>query len=53
LFGDGVAPWKDIFAAAETTGGVEFYYVEQEGYDLPAFETAEKCLANFKKIHSS
>jgi sugar phosphate isomerase/epimerase len=53
LFGDGVAPWKDIFAAAEKTGGVEFYYVEQEGYDLPAFETAEKCLANFKKIHSS
>jgi len=53
LFGDGVAPWKDIFAAAETTGDVEFYYVEQEGYDLPAFETAEKCLANFKKIHSS
>jgi sugar phosphate isomerase/epimerase len=53
LFGDGVAPWKDIFAAAEKTGGVEFYYVEQEGYDLPAFETAEKCLANFNKIHSS
>jgi sugar phosphate isomerase/epimerase len=53
LFGDGVAPWKDIFAAAEKTGGVQFYYVEQEGYDLPAFETAEKCLANFKKIHAS
>ncbi len=51
LFGDGVAPWKKIFDAAEKSGGVEFYLVEQEGYDLPAVETAEKCLANFKKIH--
>jgi sugar phosphate isomerase/epimerase len=50
LFGDGVAPWKEIFAAAEKTG-VQFYYVEQEGYDLPAFETAQKCLANFKRLH--
>jgi len=53
LFGDGVAPWQLIFAAAEKVGGAQFYYIEQEGYDLPAFETAEKCLANFKKIRSS
>ena len=50
LFAEGVAPWKQIFAAAEKTGGVQFYYIEQEGYDLPPFETAEKCLANFKKL---
>jgi len=51
LFGDGDAPWKAIFKAAEGKGGVEFYLIEQEGYDLPPFETVEKCLANFKKIH--
>jgi sugar phosphate isomerase/epimerase len=51
LFGDGVAPWKKIFDVAEKSGGVEFYLIEQEGYDLPAVETVEKCLANFKKIH--
>ncbi|HNY42833.1 MAG TPA: sugar phosphate isomerase/epimerase, partial [Bryobacteraceae bacterium] len=51
LFGDGKAPWKAIFAAAEKVGGVEFYLIEQEGYDLPPFETAEKCLANIRKIH--
>lgn len=51
LFGEGDAPWKEIFKAAEGKGGVEFYLIEQEGYDLPPFETAEKCLANFKKIH--
>jgi sugar phosphate isomerase/epimerase len=50
LFGDGAAPWKDIFAAAEKSGGVRFYYIEQEGYDLPAIVTAEKCLANYNRI---
>ena len=51
LFGDGKAPWKEIFAAAEKTGGVEFYLIEQEGYDTPSLEAVEKCLANYKKIH--
>src|SRR5581483_2987341 len=31
LFGEGVAPWTKIFAAAEKTGGVEYYLIEQEG----------------------
>jgi sugar phosphate isomerase/epimerase len=51
LFGDGKAPWKEIFKAAEKTGGVEFYLIEQEGYSLPSLETVDKCLANFKRIH--
>ena len=51
LLGDGVAPWKKLFAAAEKTGGLEFYLVEQEGSDYPELETAERCLANFKKLH--
>lgn len=51
LFGEGDAPWKKIFAAAEKTGGVEYYLIEQEGYSLPSIETAEQCLARFKKIH--
>jgi len=51
LFGEGVAPWKKIFEAAEKTGGIEYYLIEQEGSDYPAFETAERCLATFKKVH--
>jgi sugar phosphate isomerase/epimerase len=51
LFGEGDAPWKQIFAAAEKTGGVECYMVEQEGSRFSPFETAEKCLAAIKKIH--
>jgi len=51
LFGDGDAKWKEIFKAAEKKGGIEYYLIEQEGYSLPPFETIEKCLENYKKIH--
>ena len=51
LLGEGDSPWKKIFAAAEKSGGVESYLVEQEGSRFTAFETAEKCLAAFRKIH--
>jgi len=51
LFGDGVAPWPKLFQVAEKTGGIEFYLIEQEGYDLPALETAQRCLDNFRKLH--
>jgi sugar phosphate isomerase/epimerase len=51
LFGEGKAPWKEIFAAAESVGGVEYYLIEQEGSRFTPFETAEKCLASYKRIH--
>ncbi|HEU0142155.1 MAG TPA: sugar phosphate isomerase/epimerase, partial [Bryobacteraceae bacterium] len=50
LFGEGAAPWKKIFEAAEQTGGVEQYLIEQEGSDYPPMETADRCLANFRKL---
>ena len=51
LFGDGKAPWKELFAAAEKTGGIEYYLIEQESYNLPSAETVAQCMVNFKKIH--
>ncbi len=51
LFGEGAAPWKQIFAAAEKTGGAEFYLIEQEGSNYTPMETAERCLAAYHKIH--
>jgi len=51
LVGEGVAPWKKLFEAAEKTGGIEFYLVEQEGSRFPELETAERCLASFRKLH--
>jgi sugar phosphate isomerase/epimerase len=48
LFGEGVSPWKEIFAAVESTGGVEYYLMEQEGSRFPEFETAARCLETWK-----
>jgi sugar phosphate isomerase/epimerase len=52
LFGEGVAPWPQIFAAAESVGGVEYYLIEQEGSRFPELETAQRCLAAYKKTRS-
>jgi sugar phosphate isomerase/epimerase len=51
LFGEGTADWKNIFAAAEGGGGIEYYLVEQEGSRLSEFETAKQCLEAFRKQH--
>ncbi len=53
LFGEGVADWKNIFAAAESVGGVEYYLVEQEGSRFSELDTARKCLAEFRVQHPS
>ena len=52
LFGEGEAPWQKIFAAAEAKGGAEFYLMEQEGSRFGSLETAEKCLATYKKMRA-
>jgi sugar phosphate isomerase/epimerase len=52
LFGEGSAPWKQIFAAAEKTGGVEHYLIEQEGSEHSPLDTVRKCLENFKRMRA-
>ncbi|HEX2853051.1 MAG TPA: sugar phosphate isomerase/epimerase [Opitutaceae bacterium] len=52
LFGEGVSPWKEIFAAAESVGGVEFYLMEQEGSRYSEFDTAQRCLDTWKKMRA-
>ncbi len=51
LFGEGSADWKNIFAAAESGGGIEYYLVEQEGSRFSELETAKRCLEEFRKVH--
>src|SRR5438105_15050565 len=51
LFGEGTADWKNIFAAAEDAGGVEYYLVEQEGSRFSELETARRCLQAFREKH--
>ena len=52
-FGEGDVPWKALFAAAESAGGVEFYLIEQE-HPGPIGELAmaQKCLDNYRKMLS-
>ena len=35
---------------AEKIGGIEYYLIEQEGSAYTPLETAEKCLAAFRKV---
>jgi sugar phosphate isomerase/epimerase len=53
-FGEGEAPWKKIFEAAEKKGGVEYYLVEQEtGANYPQggeLGMVQHCLDNFKQL---
>ena len=50
LFGEGVAPWKQILDAVESVGGVEYYLMEQEGSRFSELETAQRCLATWRKM---
>ena len=50
-FGEGDAPWLRIFEAAEATGGIEQYLIEQE-VSPPGgqFAMARRCLDNYRKL---
>lgn len=52
-FGEGDAPWLEIFDAVESTGGIQYYLIEQElsppGQELAM---AEKGMANWKKLRA-
>ncbi len=50
LFGEGSADWKNIFEAAESAGGVEYYLLEQEGSRFSELDTARRCLQSFRLI---
>lgn len=50
LFAEGVTPWRELLAAAESVGGVEYFLIEQEGSRYPEFETVKRCLATWKSM---
>ena len=53
LFNEGITPWKELLAAAESVGGIDFYLIEQEGSRFSEFETAQKCLENWKALRGA
>ncbi len=52
LFGEGAVPWKAVLEAAASTGGAEYFLIEQEGSDYSEFDTAQRCLDAYKKMFS-
>jgi sugar phosphate isomerase/epimerase len=50
LFGEGVTPWKQLIAAAKSVGGAEYFLIEQEGSRFSEFDTAKRCLQNWKAM---
>ena len=46
--------WKPLYKAAESTGGVEYYLIEQEhaGPD-GEIAMAQRCMNNYRKMQSS
>lgn len=52
LIGQGIAPWKKIFSAAETVGGIEYYLIEQEALSgHTEMQTAKLSLRAFRKVY--
>jgi sugar phosphate isomerase/epimerase len=50
-FGEGDVPWKGIFQAAESVGGIEYYLIEQEHAGADGeMAMAQRCLNNYKKM---
>jgi sugar phosphate isomerase/epimerase len=50
LLGEGTLKWFEIFDAAETIGGIEWYIVEQESYPVTPLESVQRSFTNLKKL---
>lgn len=50
VIGEGDVKWKGVFEVCETTGGTEWYVVEQEVYAGTALESVRQCLENLRKM---
>ena len=50
LIGEGEVRWDDVFKICESTGGSEWYIVEQESYAFPPIECVDRCLQNLRKM---
>jgi len=50
LIGEGDVRWEDVFRLCESTGGTEWYIVEQESYAFSPLECIERCLRNLQEM---
>ena len=50
LIGEGDVKWQEIFAVCESTGGTQWYIIEEESGQYPPLEAAEMSLKNYEKL---
>lgn len=50
LIGEGEVNWPEVFSICESTGGTEWYIVEQESYAHPPLECVARCRENLRKM---
>jgi sugar phosphate isomerase/epimerase len=51
ILGEGDSPWKEIIAAAEKSGGIEHWIIEQEASSSP-MDAVKQCLDSFQKLRA-
>jgi sugar phosphate isomerase/epimerase len=51
LFGRGDTPWKDVFATAESVGGIKYYLLTHGATEMTPLETVERDLEQYRLIH--
>lgn len=50
VLGEGKVPWKEILDICETTGGTQWYVIEQETFRHPPLESVKMALDNLHKL---
>jgi len=52
IIGEGDVPWAEVFSICESTGGTEWYIIEEEKDVYPPLECVDLCLQNYKKLRA-
>lgn len=52
FIGEGDVKWKEVFELCESTGGTEWYIIEEESGSFPPLEAAKMSLENYRKLRS-
>lgn len=50
LTGEGDIDWPAVFALCESSGGTQWYIVEQESYAFPPLACVKRCLENLRRM---
>jgi sugar phosphate isomerase/epimerase len=51
--GKGDTPWREVFATAESVGGIKYYLLTHGATELTPLETVKRDLEQYKQIHGA